>query len=44
MVQVLEETYQMVPNLAILAKAPIEVCIQILVAGIHKAQEAMAKV
>ena len=44
MVQVLEEAYQMVPELAIPSDAPAEEHIHRLVAGVQNAREEMTKV
>lgn len=44
MVQVMEEAYEMVPELVILAEAPPEVHIQRLASGVCEAREEMAKV
>jgi len=44
MVQVLEEAFQMVPELAIPANAPAEARIHRLAAGVHEAWEEMTKV
>lgn len=44
MAQVLEEAFEMVPKLAILADAPTKVCIHGLEVGVREAREEMAKV